>query len=100
MPFRKIIVTFLQSAGSWIFMPRFVEYAISNDGEDFNTVASVKNEIPIDYPDAIIKEFRANVPDAKARYIKVSAKNIGVCPPNHPGAGGKAWIFVDEIVVR
>ncbi len=99
MPFRKIITTFLQNAGSWIFMPDFVEYAISSDGQNFQPVAAIKNETPTDYPDAIIKEFKAKLTDAKARYIKIFAKNIGVCPPNHPGAGGKAWIFVDEIVV-
>ncbi|MDZ7263967.1 MAG: glycoside hydrolase family 20 protein [candidate division KSB1 bacterium] len=98
--FRKIGVTFLQNAGSWIFMPRVVEYGISDDGDKFETVARVENDIPTDYPEAIIKEFKAKVPDAKARYIKIFAQNIGVCPPNHPGAGGKAWLFVDEIVVR
>jgi hypothetical protein len=35
-----------------------------------------------------------------ARYVRVRAKNVGVCPAWHPGAGGKAWIFVDEIIVE
>jgi hexosaminidase len=100
MPLRKIITTFLQNAGAWIFMPRFVHYAISNDGENFTDVALVENDTPTDYPDAIIKEFKAKVPATQARYIKLFAKNIGTCPPSHPGAGGKAWIFVDEIVVQ
>jgi hypothetical protein len=34
------------------------------------------------------------------RYIKVRAKNIGACPDWHPGSGGKAWLFVDEIMVE
>jgi len=28
------------------------------------------------------------------------AKNRGVCPAWHPGAGQKAWLFVDEIAVE
>jgi hypothetical protein len=24
---------------------------------------------------------------------------IGTCPPGHVGAGGKAWLFADEIIV-
>jgi hypothetical protein len=38
--------------------------------------------------------------DAKARFIKVIAKNIGQCPDWHVGKGGKAWLFIDEIVVE
>lgn len=100
MPLKEISATFLQNAGSWIFMPDFVEYTISLDGENFQSSITIKNETPTDHPDAMIKAFTAKFTDAKARYIKVLAKNISVCPPAHPGAGGKAWIFVDEIVVR
>jgi len=25
---------------------------------------------------------------------------VGVCPPWHSGAGDKAWLFVDEIIVQ
>ncbi len=98
--FRTIAATFLQNAGSWIFMPRFIQFSISDDGTRFTTVASLEHQIPTDFPDPVIKEFRANVDESRARYIKVFAKNIGLCPANHPGAGGKAWIFVDEIVVQ
>ena len=34
------------------------------------------------------------------RYVRVQAKNIGVCPAGHPGAGEKAWVMADEIVVE
>ncbi len=36
----------------------------------------------------------------KARFIKIAAKNIGVCPKWHPGSGNKAWIFIDEITIK
>ena len=47
----------------------------------------------------MIEDFAARLNGVKARYLKVVAKSIGVCPPGHPGAGGKAWIFADEIIV-
>jgi len=28
------------------------------------------------------------------------AKNFGNCPEWHLGAGGKSWIFIDEITVE
>ncbi|HOI86312.1 MAG TPA: hypothetical protein PLV51_00475 [Lentimicrobium sp.] len=38
--------------------------------------------------------------NASARYIKVRAKTFGTIPPWHLGAGGQAYIFVDEIMVE
>jgi hexosaminidase len=35
-----------------------------------------------------------------ARYVRVTAKSVGLCPPWHPGRGQNAWLFVDEIIVR
>jgi hexosaminidase len=34
------------------------------------------------------------------RYIRVVAKNLGTCPPGHPGSGKKSWLFVDEVTVE
>ncbi|MEI2739694.1 MAG: hypothetical protein V9F01_13045 [Chitinophagaceae bacterium] len=39
-------------------------------------------------------------PAASARYIKVVVKNYGTIPDGKPGAGNKAWLFVDEIEVK
>ena len=30
----------------------------------------------------------------------MKAQNVKVCPKWHKGAGGKAWLFVDEIVIE
>jgi hypothetical protein len=35
-----------------------------------------------------------------ARYIRIRGKNIGVNPEWHLSAGGKAWIFIDEIIIE
>jgi hypothetical protein len=34
------------------------------------------------------------------RYIRIVAKNRGVCPKWHPGKGDRAWLFADEVVVE
>jgi alpha-L-fucosidase len=36
----------------------------------------------------------------KARYVKLVAENVGICPAWHKGAGGDAWLFVDEILMK
>lgn len=38
--------------------------------------------------------------DVRARFVNVHARSVGVCPPWHQGAGGKAWTFCDEITVE
>ena len=38
--------------------------------------------------------------DIETRFVRVRARNRGVCPEWHKGAGGKAWIFADEIIIE
>lgn len=95
----SISTGFIQVINSWAFFPRNVEYSVSPDGIIFQTVASINNEVPDNQPGNLIKDFAAKVANISARYVRVRAKNIGVCPEWHIGAGGKAWLFVDEVVV-
>jgi hypothetical protein len=55
--------------------------------------------VPASAEEASILTISQPVPGVKARYIRVVAKNTGVCPAWHLGKGEKAWMFVDEIVV-
>ena len=96
----RISAGFLQNVNSWIFFPVSVDFAVSDDGRDYRTVATVINDIPLQTAGAVLKEFSASVPDLNARYIRLVAKNVGLCPDWHQGKGGKAWIFADEIIVE
>ncbi len=91
---------FLQVTSSYIFMPESVEFFISKDGKNFESVGTVKNDVSEKDPDTVIRDFKVSFKPAEARYLRVVAKNIGVCPPWHPGAGSKAWIFTDEIYAQ
>ena len=96
----KLSVGCLQSAGDWVFLPTAVTYALSLGGKQFNPVATVPNELSAKAAKAQVNDFRVNITPTQARFVKVLARNRGVCPPWHAGAGSKAWIFVDEIVVE
>jgi len=96
----SISVGFLQSASSWIWIPKNVKFYISIDGDKFEELDSIVNDIPIKEMETKIKEFKLQLIDKRARYVKIIAENIGVCPKWHPGSGGKAWIFVDEISIK
>ena len=95
----RLAGSFLQEIYSWIWMPTEVEYFVSDDGKKFRSVGKVKNQIPIDEDGAFIQEMEVR-PRTNARYVKMVAKTIGTCPEGHVGAGQKAWIFCDELVIE
>jgi hexosaminidase len=97
---QNITIGCLQHYSDWIFLPQSVTFEISNDGTNFTDLGTVKNAISPDEKSAVIKDFTLNFPAQKARYIRVTAKNLGVCPKGHPGEGQPAWIFADEIMVN
>ncbi|MEI8203295.1 MAG: GH92 family glycosyl hydrolase [Bacteroidota bacterium] len=90
----------LQDIGAWIFMPSKVTVLVSDDNVNFKEVAVVMNDIPQKSKEAITKLFEANKLNLTTRYIKIIAQNMGNCPDWHPGAGGKSWIFADEITIK
>ncbi|WP_420318084.1 GH92 family glycosyl hydrolase [Ekhidna sp.] len=97
--YNVVKIGFLQDENAWIFMPLEVRFFSSEDGEDFSELGLDVNDVSYKEKGAILKDFRVNTP-FKGRYIKIVAKNRGVCPPDHKGAGGKSWIFADEIVIN
>jgi len=95
----RLTAGFLQNSSSWIFVPSAVEFAISEDGKDYVVLATPANDIPLLSAEPQIKEFSAKSAGGKGRFVRVHARNIGVCPEGHPGAGNKAWLFADEIII-
>jgi len=96
----RLGVRFLQTVGLGIYLPRQVEWSVSDDGRTFRTVAVLKHEVPLDRKAPLAKRFEAAPGGVKARYVRVRAANIGAIPANAPGAGRPAWMFVDEIIVE
>ena len=95
-----ISIGFLQQKESWIFFPEYIEFFYSEDGKTFLSLLKIENNVSPLEEGSFVKEFSAVDLNIKARYIKVFAGNIGVCPPEHVGSGGKAWIFSDEIIIN
>ncbi len=96
----KISTGFMQSIRSWIWMPKEVEYSVSNDGIHFKKVGVVYNGVPDNDYENIHIDFTYDLKNVKARFVKVKAKNYGTIPDWHLGAGGDSWIFADEIVIE
>lgn len=90
---------FLQDVGSWIWMPVQVAFESSVDGVNFKPLGEVKHNVPDQEYKASVKELGLKV-NASARYIRVKATNYGTIPDWHPGKGGNAHIFIDELIVK
>jgi hypothetical protein len=90
----------LQDVTSWIFFPDSVGFSFSVDGMSFGKSIDLPNTVSQHDAAVTVRDFGTDLPSGtRARYVRVKAKNIGRCPPWHPGAGEKAWLFVDEISV-
>jgi alpha-L-fucosidase len=96
----KVKLGCLRNQNSWIFFPVDITVLASNDGEKFYELANKKyNSLQKD--DAVVKkDFTVQLKTTETRFLKIVAKNTSICPDWHKGAGGKAWLFVDEIIVE
>ncbi len=90
----------LQSAGSYIFLPKKVEFYTSVDGFNFIKAGEVLNDVNALSANKQLKEFTATFNPISAKYVKVVAQNLGKCPRGHIGEGKPAWLFIDEIIVE
>jgi hypothetical protein len=96
----ELTTGFLQDINAWIFMPEWVEYAVSVDGKNYRKLGRVENPFAEDDWDVQTHDFTLKFNRQPVRFIKVIAKNRGLCPEGHKGAGNAAWIFADEVVIE
>lgn len=95
----KVSLNFLKVILEKNFPPTSVEIALSKDGTDFKDAIKQPIQYELNGPWDILPVV-ADFKTARARYVRIRAKNAGVCPPGHPNAGEKTWFSTDEIVVE
>lgn len=91
---------FLQDMGSWIWMPARVEFELSMDGKNFDPAITIANDVSARQEGVVTKDFVKLILPKRARYVRIRAVNFGKIPAWHPGSGGDAWIFMDEILIQ
>ena len=97
---KQVTVSFLQDQDSWIFLPEEIELLYSTNGKDFIPLKKIVLDAKEPSKLKQIKNVTLNFDQVDARFIRVRAKNIKTCPAWHAGAGGKAWLFADEIMIQ
>lgn len=95
----RITATYLQTLTDWIFFPKQVTFYVSTDGTHFTQVG-MEAQPEVNRAVAVgVRDFSCTA-NTRGRYVKVVTDGVGICPPWHLGAGGKAFAFLDEIIVE
>lgn len=96
----RVAASFLQDQQSWIFLPSEWCWESSSDGAvwrhggcSYFSQASEKKPLSMEGNGMGVLPIRS------ARYIRITAKNLGALPAWH-GSKGQCWLFCDEILVR
>jgi len=97
---REVETGFIQNTDDWIFLPRSVEVAVSDDGKDFRVVRTAVVPVRDGEGGILTQTVRMETGKIRVRFVRVTAVSIHACPEGHSGAGQKAWLFADEIIVR
>ena len=95
-PITSITVHIFEQQSSWIWRPVTVEAFISDDGQYFSSLGKTDKFDITTGRNGTITVKGTNT----GRFVKVLVKNWGIIPEKNPGAGNKAWLFVDEIEVN
>jgi len=99
-PISYLAAGFLHDIRPWIWLPTEVVFEVSQDGNNFTEILRKTHEISnSDYKVQSI-DLGGKIKPTNARYVRVKAKNFGTIPDWHPGKGGDAYIFIDEIIVE
>ena len=93
---KEVIIHTFEQQGSWIYFPKGMDISVSSDGQNFTSISN--RSFPGNVTDKT-KNATLDTP-VKTRYLKLLIRNFGDIPDNLPGAGHKAWLFVDEIEVN
>ncbi len=90
---------FLEAQSFWIFHPNKITFSFSSNGSDFQSSQELSRTELVEDDERLITDFTIDSLKEKCRYIRIQAEGVKICPAWHKGAGGKAWMAIDEIVV-
>ncbi|MBP6557932.1 MAG: family 20 glycosylhydrolase [Flavobacterium sp.] len=92
----RLGIGLLSSPSSWIYFPKKVTFWVSEDMMQFEAVGTFSaEEIQKSKGQITLDCNKKNI-----QFVKVTVENFGIIPDGQPGAGNKAWLFADEIIVE
>ncbi len=100
MPVNFIECSFMENQRAWIFRPEKVEVEVSLNGEDYNILRIFTDDETLEKQKTGFVKYKISNISLNIRFIKIKVYSLDSIPDWHPGAGGKPWVFADEIIVH
>ena len=98
-PVTKVSTHFLKNVLYGYFPPTSVEISLSKDGESFKDAIAQPIDYQVEGPWEILPAV-ADFKTARARYVRLKAKNAGIAPAALPNSGNQpTTIAIDEVIV-
>ncbi|MET3876572.1 family 20 glycosylhydrolase [Chitinophaga sp. OAE865] len=85
----------VNAKGDWIYPPKQVVFAVSDDGKTFKEVYKQST-----FAQQGISKVRGHLQAVRGKFVKVQMQNFGKIPAGAPGAGNGAWLFADEFIIN
>lgn len=87
--------------GMAVHKPESVSVALSSDNINFTAVGE-KRFTPEDIfrEGTYVDDLKFDLGAAKARYVRVTVRGAGKCPPDHVRPGQEARVFFDEVMIE
>jgi hexosaminidase len=95
-PINNVVIHYLQQKSSWIWAPKSIEIYTSDDGNNFKLASTDHSITPNGEGNNKVNLSLKST----TRYLKIIAANNGTIAEGSPGAGNKAWLFIDEIEAK
>jgi hypothetical protein len=99
-------IRFLAKKSAWVYWPSSLTLEGSNDGVNYQTLFQESYDSqPYDSGDGVKSVripgylFSSSV-STGYRFIRIHVQSVHALPWDHPFVGEKAWLFVDEILVK
>jgi predicted alpha-1,2-mannosidase len=97
----RVATGFLADQNSWIFFPLEVVYSVSENGKTWKEIGRATTETDPHHDGVVVEDFAVELSKpVRVRYVRILARAPIMCPDWHKGAGNRAFIFADEIVVE
>lgn len=94
---RKITSQYYHSKNDWIMPPLSVEYFISEDGKNFESLGNIELGEAHDLPNHKVPVVRDNIART-AQYVKLIARKHQRMPSWH--SKDAVWMFIDEVIIE
>ena len=98
---REFGLVCMQQVFHGMYLPRAVEFEVSLDNRTFSPAGRAIPDLPPEVEGPFTHALLATAPaGTRGRFVRVRAANRRTIPEGLLGAGAKAWLMVDEILVN